>query len=474
MAYTIYQDNCLNRLKTLEAGSVHCAVTSPPYYKQRDYKVSGQLGQEETPQEYIANIVEMCAQLHRVLRDDGTLWLNIGDAYAQSGNGRGGEKQGTNIGAAELPPRKTAEGFKPKDLMLLPHRIAIALQDWGWYVRSDIVWQKVPCMPESVKDRPVKSHEYIFLLSKNRRYFYDVDAVREPYSPDSLPRVMRGVSEGNKWQDGVPGSTPHTISKPRMGRKVHDKNHGGAGSGFNGHSGYYSADGRCLINPLGRNQRDVWAITQQPFSGKKLIADFTDPTGKHFSANTNCRYHAHLSDRPASYRLAVMTIPADCSCLPVEIDHYAVFPETIPLNAIKAGTSDGGCCAGCGKSYRRVVEKVHPDSIREEEAPGKPEWEGRAIVSLNRQSAEEKEPVYLTVGFEQSCKCKGSYPVSCTVLDPFAGSGTTLLVSEKLGRDSIGIELNPAYISLAERRIQQYYEEQGFNLTSLALDVVGL
>lgn len=189
----ILTGNCLAILPTLPADSVQTCITSPPYFGLRDYGSPGQIGQEPTPSEFVAAIVAVFREVRRVLRADGTVWLNIGDSYAGS---RGG-KQGKNGLCADRSAAKQdvrvrnsgrmPTGFKPKDLMGIPWRAAFALQDDGWYLRQDIVWSKPNPMPESVKDRCTRSHEYIFLLSKSRRYFFNADAISEPASEPRSP-----------------------------------------------------------------------------------------------------------------------------------------------------------------------------------------------------------------------------------------------------------------------------------------------
>lgn len=164
----------------LADGSVQCVVTSPPYWGLRDYQVQGQIGLEPTPEAYVATMVQVFREVKKVLRDDGTLWLNLGDSY--SGSGKGGqseEKRSTNWQPIYIERRQPTNGMKPKDLIGIPWRVAFALQADGWYLRSDIIWAKNNPMPESVTDRPTRSHEYLFLLSKSERYFYDSDAIRE-------------------------------------------------------------------------------------------------------------------------------------------------------------------------------------------------------------------------------------------------------------------------------------------------------
>ena len=176
----IINGDCLVTLKQIPDQSIHCCVTSPPYWGLRDYGVPGQLGLEKTPEEYTAKMVEIFREVRRVLRDDGTLWLNLGDSYASDTKGSGGHnpKQDSNVGSW-TGTIKLNHGIKPKDLVGIPWRVAFALQADGWYLRSDIIWHKPNPMPESVTDRPTKAHEYIFLMSKSERYYYDGESIKE-------------------------------------------------------------------------------------------------------------------------------------------------------------------------------------------------------------------------------------------------------------------------------------------------------
>ena len=186
-SFSLLLGNCLDVLSALPESSVQCCVTSPPYWGLRNYGVDGQLGLEETPDAYVANMVAVFRAVRRVLRDDGTLWLNLGDSYsgAAGGNNRGegaggGKERGKAIGFGTLPKRKDLEGgLKHKDLAGIPWRVAFALQADGWWLRQDIIWYKPNPMPESVTDRCTKAHEYIFLLTKSAKYFYDNEAVKE-------------------------------------------------------------------------------------------------------------------------------------------------------------------------------------------------------------------------------------------------------------------------------------------------------
>ena len=346
--------DAITRLKEMPARSVQTCVTSPPYWGLRDYgtaeweggdegcvhkipsyeqdpkraggdsgsshtvrhnresckrcgakRIDQQLGLEATPEEYVTNLVSVFREVRRVLRDDGTVWLNLGDSYFGGGRGSDAKMRGTIKGQPAYEAVKTAKpswkdisGLKSKDLVGIPWRVAFALQADGWYLRSDIIWNKPNPMPEPVKDRPTKSHEYIFLLAKNRRYYYDCEAVKEPLKSTPQEYLRAGASVRANHQYGEVGGRPL------------------------GATSFTSV-------PSGRNARSVWTFTTQPYKDA----------------------------------------------------HFATFPEALPERCIKAGSRPGDA-----------------------------------------------------------------------VLDPFAGSGTTCAVAARLGRASIGIELNPEYLELAQKR----------------------
>lgn len=230
----ILQGDVLDRLRELPEQSVNCCVTSPPYWGLRDYGVAGQLGLEKTPKEYVAKMVEVFSEVKRVLRDDGTLWLNLGDSYyRRPQNETNPEKNAglsANRGAAVARnSRQIPEGFKEKDLVGIPWRVAFALQEDGWYLRQDIIWSKPNPMPESVRDRCTKAHEYVFLLSKKPKYFYDCKAIAEPTLTSDNTIRDRDTTKLNN----VPGRT-------RMG-------------------------GLKTNNYEFRNKRDVWNIPCIPY-----------------------------------------------------------------------------------------------------------------------------------------------------------------------------------------------------------------
>ena len=298
MTYQILQGDCLETLKTLPECSVQTCVTSPPYYGLRDYGNDAQIGLEQSPEEYISKLVEVFREVSRVLKDDGTLWLNLGDSYFSDTKGTGGPtaKQKSNSGSFYKPIHLERHGLKPKDLMMIPARVALALQADGWWLRSEIIWHKPNPMPESVTDRPTKSHEMIYLLAKSARYFYDAEAIKEPSKDPIDDRGARAAEEHKRF----PTEKVNGIRS----------------------SGVYPT----------RNKRDVWVVTTKPYKEA----------------------------------------------------HFATFPPDLIEPCILAGSKIGD-----------------------------------------------------------------------TVLDPFAGSGTTLAVSIKHGRSGIGCELNPEYISLIEKRLSE-------------------
>lgn len=232
---TLYQGDALETLRRLPDGSVHTCVTSPPYWRLRDYGVPGQIGLEPTPEEYVEKLVAIFREVRRVLRDDGTLWLNLGDCYTSGG--RATRAPDRKSGAREMSVRPpTPFGLKPKDLVGIPWRVAFALQADGWYLRRDIIWHKPNAMPESVKDRPTSAHEYIFLMSKSPDYYYDGEAIREPLQrPEELNR-----------------KTP-----ARFGGAVKHKGYGTRKHSGNEYKGELT----------GRNKRSVWTVSTKPFKG---------------------------------------------------------------------------------------------------------------------------------------------------------------------------------------------------------------
>jgi site-specific DNA-methyltransferase (cytosine-N4-specific) len=246
MTATIHVGDALATLRTLPEQSVNCCVTSPPYWGLRDYGVDGQIGLEDTPQRYVEVMVAVFAEVRRVLRDDGVLWLNLGDSYVGGGRGGGAAdcKQRTNVGSLDAAPNVRVAGLKTKDLCGMPWRVAFALQADGWWLRSDCIWSKPNPMPESVTDRPTKAHEYVFLLSKSAQYFYDGDAVRDPLAAKTFTTFgCRHRAQGN---DAL-----GMVKSDNWGRTVAE------------HKPKLDENGEIA----GANMRTVWSIASQPFAG---------------------------------------------------------------------------------------------------------------------------------------------------------------------------------------------------------------
>jgi DNA modification methylase len=199
----IYCGNCIDILKSFPNKSVNCCITSPPYYGLRDYGVSGQIGNEDTLEQYIENLVNVFEQVKRILKDDGVLWLNLGDSWLGTG-GEGRYKRNQNM---------KASGIKCKDLIGIPWMAAFALREAGWYLRQDIIWAKGNPMPESVKDRCTKSHEYIFLLSKSRKYYFDYESIKEPAKYPNDNRGSRNDSRRGTKMNSISGVTGEKRNK---------------------------------------------------------------------------------------------------------------------------------------------------------------------------------------------------------------------------------------------------------------------
>jgi DNA modification methylase len=347
MINKIHQYNVLNTPWPLEDNSVDCCVTSPPYWGLRDYGVVGQLGLEKTPIEFVDRIVKVFEEVKRVLKPEGTSWLNLGDSY--NGSGKGGNPEGSIWSGfvgnkdreAQAKQKKTdVKGLKPKDLVGIPWMVAFALRSAGWYLRSDIIWAKKNCMPESVTDRPTRSHEYIFLLSKSAKYHYDHEAIKEPalYDADGTGTAARKArqKEINKsmpdaQRAGIRPAGFKDAEKMNGKHSEKQRGHSRRHNGFNDRWDKMTHEEQCTGM---RNKRDVWTVS------------------------------------PAQFPEA----------------HFATFPEQLITPCILAGCPKDG-----------------------------------------------------------------------TVLDPFMGAGTTALVAKSHGRNYIGFELNPEYITIAENRLKKEF-----------------
>ena len=311
----VYFGDCRVSMRhMIEQGiKVQTCVTSPPYFGLRDYGHSEQIGLESTVDEYVDHLVEVFRLVRELLTDDGTLWLNLGDSYNGSGKHLAIERQGKPVHLKSL---------KPKDLIGIPWRVAFALQADGWFLRQDIIWAKSNPMPESVKDRCTKSHEYIFLLTKNKHYYFDHTAILEPAAYDGRKdTLMKGSA---KYED-------HLLPN-QSGQSFHAKGHA-----------------RWQRNEKGeylRNKRSVWTVSTKPFNGKKLLTDYVGCDGKAYAASEHCRVHQHLSGRKSPRRTNQTNVNqspenAECVCQEVKVDHFAVYPPALIEPCILAGSRVG-------------------------------------------------------------------------------------------------------------------------------------
>lgn len=357
----------------------------------------GSLGLEPTPELYVQHLVEIFREVRRVLRDDGTLWLNLGSSY-WGGKGKSGYElpheaegrraRGETFQTAYNVPgymdMRPADGkhpvFKPKDLVPIPWMVAMALQADGWWLRSDIIWAKSNPMPESVRDRPTKSHEYLFLLAKSKRYYYDADTIREPQKMASRLRVMRGW-DGDTQRDYPNGPQSHI-----------DK--------------YFNKSREEAMSMPGRNKRTVWAIPTKPFKGA----------------------------------------------------HFATFPPALVEPCILAGTSAKGQCPRCSKAWVRVVERTGVDNVANEVVP---DYDVPGIVKgssadrVRRLSGSTYQRVVQpTNNWQPACDCNAGGPIPQIVLDPFMGAGTTCMVADRLKRHWFGIDISEEYCEMARERIR--------------------
>lgn len=372
----IHEGDVIETLQEFPESSVHMAMCSPPYYGLRDYEVEGQIGLEESLDEYVENLVAVGEEIRRVLRDDGSWWLNLGDTYAGGSIVRSDANwtrpgddgyEEAHTASTDSNGRRSMSTLGRKNKMLVPHRVAIALQDAGWVLRSDAVWMKPNPMPSSVTDRLNEQKEFLFHLAPNPDYWFDLDSIREEHVDSSLARSGRC----DNAERGYPG-TPQTMDPDQF------------------------------VHPNGKNPGDVLEITVKSF--------------------------------PEA--------------------HFAVYPQELCETPIKASCPPE-VCAECGQPYDRESEVVDREfaggvsPVPEEE---------RGYADRQGQSQNDREgltqPTERTIGeWEQQCECETTETKPGIVLDPFAGAGTTLLVAKDLRRRFVGIDLNPDYVALAQRRV---------------------
>lgn len=311
----LHQGNCLEILKTLEPESVNCCVTSPPYWGLRDYGVEGQLGLEKTPEEYVEKLVAVFSEVKKCLRPDGVLFLNLGDTYAANGGHKqsAGDKQNTNKGSIKHEVRNPSPGLKPKDLVGIPWMVAFALRSDRWFLRQDIIWSKPNPMPESVTDRCTKSHEYIFLLSKSAKYYYNHEAIKEPsVCGDNGSRFdigKTGMNKDRNWKKRP--LVKKGLSRDNGSHIVHGNKVG------------RSDGGKACNKPgqLTRNKRSVWTVEDH----NQLIEWLYD--------NNIEILKDYLSTTPDVWNI---------STKPYKEAHFATFPPDLIKPCILAGCPEKG------------------------------------------------------------------------------------------------------------------------------------
>lgn len=403
--------DAIEQLKLLPDGSVHCAVTSPPYWGLRDYGVEGQIGQEPTPDAFVSKMVEVFREVRRVIRDDGTFWLNIGDSYNNvggPGSQDGGPIGATAAKAVEGTKGRKVVGLKPKDLCMIPWRLALALQADGWYLRSVIVWAKKSPMPESISDRPTSAWEPIFLLTKSERYFYDAEAVKQPTLQPDIKGPRFG---GNKYGDST---------DPKHATKSGD---------------------RYVASDLS-NLRNVWRLGSEP-----------------------CR-EAHFAVFPSEIpRRAIKAGTSALGCCVKCAAPWRRVTAKQPVtrerpNDYTKRTGEEGTGNSCANTVAGVsVETLgwfptckcdgFPELPKFPKKPKKGSSESEVAAYQAACAAVYEEICEILLAIDAV-----GWPIDpCIVLDPFLGSGTTVATAREMGHTGIGIELNPEYAKIAEARI---------------------
>lgn len=432
---TCHFGNNLETMRSWPDAFVQTCVTPPPYLGLRNYGVPPSdwptvefsilgipysvpamtccLGLESTWQAFIGHLVLIMREVRRVLRDDGTLWLNLGDSFAGSWGAQGRQGKSSQMlrrsAAAERQIAAAAKkqsgtgsipkdsDLKPKDMMGIPWLAAFALRSDGWYLRQDVIWSKPNPMPESVQDRCTKAHEYVFLLSKAPDYFFDTVAIAEPVSYTERPGEKPTWASASMMDDGRSKRSGNKARKYGEDRDGPEENGSNQGSSI-------PWEGST------RQKRDVWTIATEPTS----------------------------FDHPA-------------------VQHFATFPRALVQPCVLAGASSGGACGTCRAPYIRQVEKTfhaQPDTSPERAVRGadgqKPLDESNGKDGYTRGIVKK-----VTTGWAPSCKCGDPTVIPCVVLDPFLGSGTTGEVCQGLGRDWLGCDINPKYGSLQGIRTQK-------------------
>jgi DNA modification methylase len=395
---TVICGDCLEVMKKLPDELVNCVVTSPPYWGLRDYGVAGQFGLEKTPEEFIEKMVVLFREVRRVLRKDGVLWLNLGDSYAANRGYQVPDSKHIDVGNSK-GMKASDFNLKPKDLCMIPARVALALQADGWYLRSQIPWVKRNPMPESTTDRPTTAIEYVFLMTKSAKYWYDAEAVKvDSVDEESYTgRRFRGrvaIYESGSIP-GAAGNSIHSGNNEILGKQYPKRNRRNSDWFFDSWQGLYSEDDEPLalvVNPMGSKEA-----------------------------------------------------------------HFATFPEKLVEPCILAGCPKE-VCPKCGKARVRIVERkagrhTPEEAKRRIHATGGAISGGTECCTLGATDEVETK----TIGFTD-CNCGVGF-VPGVVLDPFGGAMTTALVAYKNSRDYVAIELNQKYIEMGTRRLNREKEK---------------
>ena len=418
----------LRRLEELPDDSIHCVVTSPPYWGLRDYESEGAIGLEPTWDDHLGRLMRVFEQVKRVLRPDGTLWLNYGDAYVGPSKGGGGEGlQRTNNGT-RINYALKMDGLTTKSLMMMPSRVAIALQEQGWILRSEIIWHKPNPMPESVTDRPTNAHEKIFLFSKSLKYFYDATAVRTSRTDDSLSRDFRQLG----------GRRVH-VEEDKIRRKRYP-NRRISGVRYREFYDSLSDEDKALY---GANLRNVWSI---PVSG------FPEA---HFAT-----FPASLIEPCIKAGTSEKGVCVDCGTPWRRITSRAVVFES---GSGKAGNEPEGKHKGTtqatsGEYDVRMGPKVSLKTVGWQPTCSCYDEEYKKFPKPKKMRKKLQRMAWWQGWWKRARSRPGldSWSVKpATVLDPFAGAGTVGVLAPKIGRDAMLIEINPKYVGIMERRIRK-------------------
>ncbi len=427
---TVISGDSVRVLKDMPDESIDCIITSPPYYGLRDYGIEGQIGLEKTPEEYVNKLMEVFKECKRVLKNTGTFWLNIGDTYASSGTERFDKKEYDGKSGIHCGRGRT-NSYQPKCMLMMPERIAFALISDDWILRNKIIWYKRNHMPSSVKDRFSSSWEYVYFFSKSKKYFFDLDAVREAHSSYAIERAKRESErelhtqiKDNKWINAQEKGIKDSM------KGLHGKSYADIYKGkFDGAGEKAEQFG----SPRARNERKI------------------DETAKFFiekgsGGNVNLPGEHLLGKNPGDFW--------DITTKPFKESHFTVFPEELCIKPIKAGCPEF-VCKKCGKAKQIIRSGGYPNAFNIRVRDVK---EGR-IKHIDRRASEEEIEDYNEESYcpEEKikiieCSCNAGYDGGI-VLDPFCGAGTALVVAKKLGRNYIGIDLKPEYCEMARKRL---------------------